>query len=154
LDQARALQNSQSPVDTEGGGDGTTIELPLSRRWSILLIIEKLMYWSKPNQARRPPTQAALLSEQCCLEELGKREVAMPRCFFDVEDGHRLFDASGFVCEDDTDAIIRATVLAIGVSLDKPEDDPERRIAIINDAGREIGTVPVYSKPSYGNPAK
>jgi hypothetical protein len=69
----------------------------------------------------------------------------MPRYFFDVKDGHRLFDASGFVCEDDTDAIIRATVLAIGVSLDKPEDDPERRIAIINDAGREIGNVPVYS---------
>ena len=58
------------------------------------------------------------------------------------------------VCEDDTDAIIRATVLAIGASLDMPEDDPERRIAIINDAGREIGNVPVYSKPSYGNPAK
>jgi len=29
----------------------------------------------------------------------------MPRYFFDVKDGHRLFDASGFVCEDDTDAI-------------------------------------------------
>jgi len=45
----------------------------------------------------------------------------MPRYFFDVKDGHRLFDSSGFVCEDDTDAIIRATVLAIGVSLDTPE---------------------------------
>jgi len=49
--------------------------------------------------------------------------------------------------------IIRATVLAIGVSLDKPEDDPERRIAVISDDGREIGTVPVYSRPSYENPA-
>jgi hypothetical protein len=78
----------------------------------------------------------------------------MPRYFFDVKDGHGLFDATGFVCEDDTDAIIRATVLAIGVSLDTPEDDPERRIAIINDAGREIGNVPVYSRPSYENPAK
>ena len=78
----------------------------------------------------------------------------MPRYFFDVKDGHRLFDSSGFVCDDDTAAIIRATVLAIGVSLDKPEDDPERRIAIINDAGREIGTIPVYSKPSYENPAQ
>jgi hypothetical protein len=48
----------------------------------------------------------------------------------------------------------RSAVLAVGVSLDKPEDDPERRIAIINDQGREIGTVPVYSKPSYENPAK
>jgi hypothetical protein len=78
----------------------------------------------------------------------------MPRYFFDVEDGHRLFDASGFVCDDDTAAIIKATVLAIGVSLDKPEDDPERHIAIINDEGREIGNVPVYSKPSYENPAR
>jgi hypothetical protein len=58
------------------GGDGTTIELPLSRRWSILLILEKLklIYWSKPTQTRRPPTQSALLSEQCCLKD--KLEVA------------------------------------------------------------------------------
>lgn len=78
----------------------------------------------------------------------------MPRYFFDVKDGHRLFDSSGFVCEDDTDAMIRATVLAIGVSLDSPEDDPERRVAIINDAGREIGNVPVYSRTSFGSPDK
>jgi len=78
----------------------------------------------------------------------------MPRYFFDVKNGHRLFDASGFVCDDDTDAIIRAAVLAVAVSLDKPKDDPERRIAIINEEGREIGTMPVYSKPSYENPAK
>jgi len=78
----------------------------------------------------------------------------MPRYFFDVEDGHRLFDSSGFVCDDDISAIIRATVLAIGVSLDRPEDDPERHIAIINDQGHKIGEVPVYSKPSYENPAK
>jgi hypothetical protein len=78
----------------------------------------------------------------------------MPRYFFDVKDGHRLFDSSGFVCDDDMAAIIKATVLAIGVSLDKPEDDPERRIAIINDAGSEIGTVPVYSTPSEEHPAK
>ncbi|UGX93676.1 hypothetical protein G6321_00050230 [Bradyrhizobium barranii subsp. barranii] len=62
-----------------------------------------------------------------------------------------LWAASQF---DDIAAIIRTTVLAIVVSLDKPEDDPERRIAIISDDGREIGTVPVYSRPSYENPAK
>ena len=78
----------------------------------------------------------------------------MPRYFFDVKDGHRLFDASGFDCDDDADAIIKGAVLAIGVSLDKPEDDHERRVAIINDEGREIGTLPVYSKPSFENPAK
>ena len=78
----------------------------------------------------------------------------MPRYFFDVKDGHRLFDASGFVCDGDADALIKAAVLAIGVSLDKPKDDPERHVSIVNDAGREIGTVPVYSRPSYENPAK
>jgi hypothetical protein len=60
----------------------------------------------------------------------------------------------GALCDDDTDAVIKATVLAIGAAFDKPEDDPERRIAIINDEGREIANVPVYSKPSYENPAK
>jgi hypothetical protein len=35
----------------------------------------------------------------------------MPRYLSDVKNGHRLFDASGFVCDDDTDAIIRATML-------------------------------------------
>ena len=44
-------------------------------------------------------------------------------------------------CDNDVDAVVRASVLAIGDSFDKPEDDPERRIAIINDDGREIGTV-------------
>jgi hypothetical protein len=78
----------------------------------------------------------------------------MPRYFFDVEDGHRLFDPSGFVCDDDSEALIKATVVAIGVSLDKPEDDPKRRIAIISEDGRAIGNVPVYSKPSYDDPAK
>ena len=78
----------------------------------------------------------------------------MPLYFFDVADGHRLFDKAGFVCDDDTDAIVRAGVLAVGVSLDKPEDDPERHIAIINEQGREIGHVPVYSKPSIKHPAR
>jgi hypothetical protein len=64
----------------------------------------------------------------------------MPRYFFDVEDSHRLFDSTGFVCDDDIAAVIRATVLAIGISLDQPEDDPERQIAIINDQGRKIGS--------------
>jgi len=78
----------------------------------------------------------------------------MPRYFFDVTNGHRLFDESGFVCDDDTDAITQAAVLAIGVSLYRPGEGPGRRIAIINDLGREIGTVPVYSKLAYENPAR
>ncbi len=77
----------------------------------------------------------------------------MPRFFFDVADGHRLFDKSGFLCDDDADALVRAAALAVGVSLDKPQDNPERRVVIINDQGREIGSVPVYSKPSFEHPA-
>ena len=49
---------------------------------------------------------------------------------------------------------LRLCSLAIGVSLDKPEADPHRRVAIIDDAGHEIGTVPAHSKPSCENPAK
>jgi hypothetical protein len=77
----------------------------------------------------------------------------MPRYFFDVN-GHRFFDSSGFVCDDDVAAIIKATVLAVGISLDKPADDPERSVAVINDKGLKIGNVPMYSKPSYENPAR
>jgi hypothetical protein len=78
----------------------------------------------------------------------------MPRYFFDVTNGHRLSDASGFVCDDDNDAITQAAVLAIGVSLYRPGDGPERRIAILNEDGREIGNVPVYPKTPHDNPAK
>jgi hypothetical protein len=78
----------------------------------------------------------------------------MPRYFFDIKDGHRLVDPSGFDCESETDAIDRAKVIAIQVSFDKPEVDPERRIAIRNEAGQEISNVPVYSTPSVEHPAK
>jgi hypothetical protein len=40
LVQAGALQNSQSPVDTEEGGDGASVEPLRSRRWSILTTFE------------------------------------------------------------------------------------------------------------------
>jgi hypothetical protein len=66
----------------------------------------------------------------------------------------KIGDVRALFCDDDTAAIIRATVLAVGVSLGKPEDGPERRITIINDAGREIGNEPVCSKPSYQNLAQ
>jgi hypothetical protein len=78
-----------------------------------------------------------------------KLELAgMPRYFFDIKDGHRLVDPSGLNFKNDDDAIARAKVIAIGVSLDKPEVDPGRHIAVINDAGQEIFKVPVYSRPA------
>jgi hypothetical protein len=71
----------------------------------------------------------------------------MPRYFFDIKDGHRLIDPSGSNCKNDTAAIEKARVLAIGVSLEKPAVDPTRRISVQNADRTEISTVPVYSKP-------
>jgi hypothetical protein len=72
----------------------------------------------------------------------------MPHYYFDIKDGHTLLDPSGRDCENDNDAMEKARVIAIGVSLDKPAVDPKRHIAVINDAGQEISKVAVYSKPS------
>ena len=84
LVQAGALQNSQSPVDTEGrgdGGDGASTEPSRSRRWSILLIFEELMYWSSQIKLEAA-NSAALLSEQCNAEELGQLEAANAALLF------------------------------------------------------------------------
>jgi Domain of unknown function (DUF6894) len=72
----------------------------------------------------------------------------MPHYFFDIIDGHRLVDPSGSDCKNDTAAIEKARVLAIGGSLDKPTVDPTRRISILNADRAEISTVAVYSKPA------
>ena len=72
----------------------------------------------------------------------------MPHYYFDIKDGHRLVDPSGLDFKNDDDAIAKANVIAIGVSLDKPAVDPERHIAVLNNSREEIFRVPVYSKPS------
>ena len=77
----------------------------------------------------------------------------MPRYFFDIKDGHRVIDPGGLICADDAEAIGRAKTLAIGMSLDRPMVGPERRVSIRNEAGQEIFSAPVYSKPLM-DPAK
>jgi hypothetical protein len=72
----------------------------------------------------------------------------MPHYYFDIKDGHRLVDPSGLNFKNDDDALAKAEVIAIGISLDKPAVDPERHIAVLNDSREEIFRVPVYSKPS------
>jgi hypothetical protein len=72
----------------------------------------------------------------------------MPHYYFDTKDRHSLVDPSGLDFKDEDDAIAKAKVIAIGVSLDKPAVDPERHIAVLNDSREEIFRVPVYSKPS------
>jgi hypothetical protein len=76
----------------------------------------------------------------------------LPRYFFDVEDSHTLLIQQALFATTISQQSSEATVLSVGISLDKPEDDSERRIAIINDQGHKIGNVPVYSKPSYASP--
>ena len=72
----------------------------------------------------------------------------MPHYYFDIKDGHSLVDPSGWNFKDDDDAIAKAEVIAIGISLDKPAVDQVRHIAVLNDSREEIFRVPVYSKPS------
>jgi hypothetical protein len=72
----------------------------------------------------------------------------MPHYYFDIKDGHRFVDASGLDLRNDDAAIAKAKVLAIGVSIDKPEVDPKRHIAVLNGSREQIFSVPVYSKPS------
>ena len=71
----------------------------------------------------------------------------MPRYYFDIQDGHRFVDPTGLAFRNDHDAIERAKVIAIGVSIDKPEVDPTRHISVLNEARIEIFKAPVYSKP-------
>jgi hypothetical protein len=73
---------------------------------------------------------------------------SMPHYYFDIKDGHSLVDPSGLNLKTDDDAIARAQAIAIMVSIDKPEDDPKRHIAVLNGSREEIFRVPVYSKPT------
>jgi hypothetical protein len=72
----------------------------------------------------------------------------MPHYFFDTKDGHRLVHLAGSDCKNDSAAMEKARILAIGGSLDKPAVDPTRRISVLNADKVEISTVPVYSKPA------
>jgi hypothetical protein len=68
------------------------------------------------------------------LRALACRRLPMPRYYFNIKDGHRFVDPSGLAFKNDHDAIERAKVIAIGVSIDKPETDPTRHISVLNEA--------------------
>jgi hypothetical protein len=72
----------------------------------------------------------------------------MPHYYFDINGGHSFVDPSGSEFKNDDAAIAKAKVLAIGVSIDRPAVDPKRHIAVLNESGEQIFSVPVYSKPS------
>ena len=72
----------------------------------------------------------------------------MPHFYFDIKDGHTPVDPSGLNFKTDDAAIARAQAIAIMVSIDKPEVDPKRHVAVLNGSREEIFRVLVYSKPT------
>jgi hypothetical protein len=69
-------------------------------------------------------------------------EVMMRRYFFDVENGHRLVDPSGLECRDHKEALSKAATIARRIAIEGPPVS-NRKIAVIDDEGREVGTVPI-----------
>ena len=66
----------------------------------------------------------------------------MSRYFFDVKNGHRLVDSAGLDCSDDEEAISNAQTIARLIAREAPTG-AERKVAVVDDEGREVGTVPV-----------
>ncbi len=66
----------------------------------------------------------------------------MPKYFFDVKNGHRLLDPAGLECRDGDEALAHATIIARRIAIEGPPP-ADRKIAVIDDAGAEIGVVPI-----------
>jgi hypothetical protein len=144
------------------------VRLGLPNRWSILLTFKNLMALSGTNPFSAPQgffdnsterllqshwprndLQVGVLSHHGHpIGHLLSWRLPMPHYYFDIKDGHRLVDPSGLNFKTDDDAIARAEAIAIVVSIDKPEVDPKRHIAVLNGSREEIFIMPVYSKPS------
>jgi hypothetical protein len=71
-----------------------------------------------------------------------KAVLNMSRYFFDVKNGHRLVDPAGLDCSDDEEAISNAQTIARLIAREAPTD-AERKVAVVDDEGREISAVPV-----------
>jgi hypothetical protein len=75
----------------------------------------------------------------------------MSRYFFDVKNGHRLIDPAGLDCRDDQDAITQATVIARQIARDVPETSGARHVAVLDDARKEVTTVPIHTSSKEEN---
>ena len=69
----------------------------------------------------------------------------MPRYFFEVQNGHRLVDPSGADCASDEEAIKQARLIAAQIAAAVPSS-ATRRVAVIDDEGREVGSVLIGEK--------
>jgi hypothetical protein len=66
----------------------------------------------------------------------------MPRYYFKIVDGTTLNDPLGLDCRDDLDAEAKAKIIAHQIATDAPVSQP-RRIAIVDEDGNQVSTVPV-----------
>jgi len=71
----------------------------------------------------------------------------VPRYYFKIVDGTALKDPSGLDCRDDADAVVKAKAIASEIAADARVHNP-RRIAIEDDAGRQVSVVPVTAHHS------
>jgi hypothetical protein len=67
----------------------------------------------------------------------------MPRYYFEVVDGTTLKDPSGLDCRDALDAEAKAKIIAHQVATDAPPVSHPRRIAIVDEDGNQVSSVPV-----------
>jgi hypothetical protein len=66
----------------------------------------------------------------------------VPRYFFDIKNGHRLVDPTGVACASDTDAEQKGRVMARQLAANGPSS-PARRLAVIDEQGRELAVIPI-----------
>lgn len=67
----------------------------------------------------------------------------MPRYYFDVKNGHRLVDPAGIDCASDEEARKQGEAIASQIAADIPTRAGIRRVAVIDEEGREVAAIPV-----------
>jgi hypothetical protein len=67
----------------------------------------------------------------------------MPKYFFDLVDGARLVDPSGFDCRDDQDAKTKAKIIAKQIEADTPAAPVQRHVEVLNEDRAKVSKVPV-----------
>jgi hypothetical protein len=76
--------------------------------------------------------RACLIRNNAVPTTLPNWRLPMPRYFFDIKNGHKLVDPAETDCKNDADAIDKAKVIAVGVSLDRPNGKIEVHNSLLN----------------------
>jgi hypothetical protein len=69
----------------------------------------------------------------------------MPRYYFDLCNGYRLADPSGVDCRDEEEAMATAAVIAREIAADASPGSAQRRVAVLDESGKKIASVPIGS---------